>query len=55
MTLPAADQYQLQAEAFSRAVNSETPDARALDEAIGGMRTIDALFASEKSGRFETV
>ena len=55
MTLPAADQHQLQAEAFSRAVHTETPDARALDEAIGGMRTIDALFASEKSGRFETV
>ncbi|MDH5538572.1 MAG: Gfo/Idh/MocA family oxidoreductase [Rhizobacter sp.] len=51
--LPVADQYQLQAEAFSDAVRSQQPDARALDEAIGGMRVVDALFASEKSGRFE--
>jgi predicted dehydrogenase len=52
-TLPVADQYQLQAEAFSRAVRGEAPDARALDEAQQGMRIIEALFASEKSGRFE--
>ena len=51
--LPVADQYQLQAEAFSNAVRSQQPDARGLDEAIAGMRVIDALFASEKSGRFE--
>ena len=55
VNLPVADQYQLQAEAFSRAVRSEKPDARALDEAIGGTRVIGALFASETSGRFEKV
>jgi len=53
VTLPVADQYQLQAEAFSRAVRSEQPDAAALDDAITNMRIIDALFASEQSGRFE--
>jgi predicted dehydrogenase len=53
VALPVADQYQLQAEAFSRAVRGEAPDARALDEAQQGMRIIEALFASEKSGRFE--
>ena len=53
VNLPVADQYQLQAEAFSNAVRMQRPDARALDEAIGGMRIIGALFASEKSGRFE--
>jgi len=52
-TLPIADQYQLQAEAFSRAVRTERPDASALDDAVANMRIIDALFASEKSGRFE--
>ncbi|WP_280151199.1 Gfo/Idh/MocA family oxidoreductase [Piscinibacter sp. XHJ-5] len=52
-TLPVADQYQLQAEAFSRAVRDEAPDARGLDDAEVNMRVIDALFASEKSGRFE--
>jgi len=53
ITLPVADQYQLQAEAFSRAVRTEQPDAAALDDAVTNMRIIDALFASEKSGRFE--
>jgi predicted dehydrogenase len=53
-TLPIVDQYQLQAEAFSRAVRGEAPDARGLDDAEVNMRVIDALFASEKSGRFET-
>jgi predicted dehydrogenase len=54
-TLPIADQYQLQAEAFSRAIRAERPDASALDDAAANMRIIDALFASEKSGRFERV
>jgi predicted dehydrogenase len=53
ITLPVADQYQLQAEAFSRAVRDETPDARGLDDAHVNMRIIEALFASEQSGRFE--
>jgi len=53
VTLPVADQYQLQAEAFSRAVRGERPDAAGLDDAIANLRVIDALFASEKSGRFE--
>ncbi|MFL6662180.1 MAG: Gfo/Idh/MocA family protein, partial [Rhizobacter sp.] len=54
-TLPVADQYQLQAEAFSRAVRQERPDARGLDDAVANLRVIDALFASGKSGRFEPV
>jgi predicted dehydrogenase len=53
VTLPAADQYQLQMEAFSNAVRTETPGAAGLDDALANMRAIEALFASEKSGRFE--
>jgi len=52
-SVPVADQYQLQAEAFSRAVREEPPDARGLDDAVANMRVIDALFASAKSGRAE--
>ena len=55
VTLPAADQYQLQGEAFSKAVRESKPDARELDEAVAGLRIIDALFASDRSGRFEAV
>jgi predicted dehydrogenase len=53
VTVPACDQYQLQAEAFSRAVRGEAPDATALDDAVRNMRILDALYASEHSGRFE--
>ncbi|MDE2298372.1 MAG: Gfo/Idh/MocA family oxidoreductase [Burkholderiales bacterium] len=53
VTLPAADQYRLQAEAFSSAVRTQAPDASGLDDACWNMRVIDALFASEKSGRLE--
>ena len=53
VTLPAADHYQIQVEAFSRALRHEQPDAAALDDAQAGLRVLDALFASERSGRFE--
>jgi predicted dehydrogenase len=53
VVVPVADQYQLQAEAFSQAVRHEAPDAKALDDAIWNLRTIDALFASARSGRAE--
>jgi predicted dehydrogenase len=53
VTLPAADQYLLQAEAFSRAVRTEQPDAAALDDAVSNIRIIEALFASAASGRVE--
>jgi predicted dehydrogenase len=51
VTLPVADQYQLQAEAFSRAVRTERPDTAALDDAAANMRIIEALFASAASGQ----
>ena len=51
--LPAANHYRLQVEAFSHAVRHERPDEAALDDAQANMRVLDALFASERSGRFE--
>lgn len=53
ITVPAADQYQLQCEAFSHAIRFDAPTAAGLDEAAAGLRVIDALFASAKSGRVE--
>jgi predicted dehydrogenase len=53
--LPVADQYQLQAEAFSHAVRHEQPSEAALDDAQWNMRTTDALFVSAQTGRFEAV
>lgn len=54
-TLPPCDQYGLQADAFSRAVRGELPLPYGLDDALVNMRTIDSLFRSEKSERWEAV
>lgn len=54
-TLPESDQYQLQAEAFSRAIRGEIPLPYGVEDAVWSMRAIDALFRSEKSGRWEEV
>jgi len=54
-TLPAADQYQLQAEAFSRLVRGVTAHSWGVDDAIAQTHVIDALWRSEQSGRWETV
>src|SRR4029079_16958530 len=43
-TLPPSDQYQLQGEAFSRAVRGEIALAYGIEDAIANMRVIDALF-----------
>ena len=54
-TLPESDQYMLQGEAFSRAVRGEIPLAYGVEDAIANMQAIDALFRSERSGRWEAV
>jgi predicted dehydrogenase len=54
-TLPPSDQYQLQGEAFSRAVRGEIALPYGIEDAIANMRAIDALFRSEGSGRWEDV
>lgn len=55
-TLPAAEQYRLEVEAFSRRVRAGTPpDASGLGEALAQARVIDALWQSERSGRWEPV
>jgi len=54
-TLPASDQYMLQGEAFSRAIRGEIELPYGVEDAVRNMRVIDALFRSEKSGRWEEV
>jgi len=54
-TLPEADQYMLQGEAFSRAVRGEIELPYGVEDAVRNMRVIDALFRSEHSGRWEDV
>jgi predicted dehydrogenase len=52
-TIPPCDQYLLQAEAFCRAVRGEAPLPYGVEDAVRNMRLIDALFRSERSGRWE--
>jgi predicted dehydrogenase len=52
-TLPVANQYRLQAEAFSRRIRGEAAPAWGLDDALAQLRVIDALWRSERSGRWE--
>jgi predicted dehydrogenase len=54
-TLPPCDQYTLQGEAFSRAVRGEIPLPYGVEDAVVNMRVLEALFRSEKTGRFEKV
>ncbi|MFO1412708.1 MAG: Gfo/Idh/MocA family oxidoreductase [Burkholderiales bacterium] len=53
--IPPSDQYQLQGEAFSRAVRGEIPLAYGVEDAIANMRALDALFRSERSGIWEAI
>ncbi|HEX5739107.1 MAG TPA: Gfo/Idh/MocA family oxidoreductase [Hydrogenophaga sp.] len=56
-TLPAADQYQLQVEDFSRRVRegAHSKMSNGLSDALAQARVIDALWQSERSGRWESV
>jgi predicted dehydrogenase len=48
------DQYTLQGDAFSRAIQDGAPLEFPVEDAIANMRVIDALFRSAKSGSWET-
>ena len=50
---PVSDQYQLEAEAFGRAVRGQPGAHWGIEDAIINMRIIDAFFRSEKSRKWE--
>jgi predicted dehydrogenase len=52
-TFPVCDQYTLQGDAFSRAVLDGAPLEYPIEDAILGMRIVDAIFRSAKSGSWE--
>lgn len=51
--LPVSDQYQLQAEAFGRAIRKKQKPAWGVEDAIQSMKILDAFFRSEKSRKWE--
>ena len=54
ISLPAVDQYRLQAERFSEAVRGVGEVPVPLEDAVSNMAVVDALFRSATSGRWET-
>ncbi len=53
-TFPSADQYTMQGDAFARAVRDHTEVPVPLEDSIGNMAVIDAIFRSAQSGRWES-
>lgn len=49
------DQYTLQGDQFARAILDDTPVLTSLDDAVGNMRVIEALFASARSGQWSSL
>ncbi len=54
-SFPVSDQYQLQAESFSRIIRKKEKPVWGVDDAITNMRILDALFRSGNSGKFEKI
>jgi predicted dehydrogenase len=50
---PVCDQYTIQGDEFSRAIRGEREVPVPLEDAIGNMAVIDALFRAAESGRWE--
>jgi predicted dehydrogenase len=55
VAFPPCDQYQLQGEAFSRAVRGEQPLGYGVDDAVMNMRILDALYRAGDSNLWENV
>jgi predicted dehydrogenase len=53
-TFPVSDQYTLQGDAFSRAVLDDTEVPVPVEDAIGNMAVIEAVFKSANSGQWES-
>jgi predicted dehydrogenase len=53
-TFPVCDQYTLQGDAFSKAVLENTEVPVTVEDAIGNMAVIEAIFKSGNSGQWET-
>jgi predicted dehydrogenase len=52
-TLPVCDQYTLQGDAFSRAIREDSEVPVPLEDAIGNVAVIEAVFRAAESGKWE--
>jgi len=53
-TFPAGDQYTMQGDAFARAVSENAEVPVTLEDSIGNMAVIEAIFTSAKTGQWVT-
>lgn len=51
--MPVCDQYTLQGDIFSRCIQEEMDPPVTLEDAVGNMAVIEALFRSSRSGKWE--
>jgi predicted dehydrogenase len=51
--IPTCDQYTIQGDAFSRAIRENIAVPVPLEDALGNMKVIDAIFRASQSGRWE--
>jgi len=51
--IPTCDQYTIQGDAFSRAIREDSEVPVPLEDALGNMKVIDAIFRAAKSGKWE--
>ena len=51
--IPTCDQYTIQGDAFSGAILDDTEVPVPLEDALGNMKVIDAIFRSSQSGKWE--
>jgi predicted dehydrogenase len=54
-TFPTCDQYTLQGDAFARSIFENTEVPVPLEDSIGNMAVIDAIFRSAQSGQWESL
>lgn len=52
-TFPAGDQYTMQGDAFAKAIREDSEVPVSLEDSIGNMAVIEAIFASAQSGHWE--
>src|SRR5215475_8905340 len=52
--IPAADQYTIQGDEFSKAIRNNTEVPVPLEDSIANMKVIDAIFRSSSTGKWET-
>jgi predicted dehydrogenase len=51
--IPTCDQYTIQGDAFSRAIRENREVPVPLEDALGNMRVLDAIFRAARSGKWE--